>query len=74
MAEDDLNESVVVFDLAPDGAGDDGGRYGGAPIQFQATRSRALELIKVFPGRYRLAKPGEVPPTVRSDGRPIQSE
>jgi len=64
---DDLNTSVAVFDLAPDGAGDGGGSYGGPPVQFQATRGRALELIKAFPGRYRLAKPGEVTPTVRSD-------
>lgn len=71
---DDPNQSCRVFDLAPDGAGDGGGAYGGAPVDFQAMRGRALELIEAFPGRYRLAQPGEALPSERSDGRPIIPE
>jgi hypothetical protein len=59
----DPNKSIAVWDLAPDG--------GTAPNQFQATSGRALELIDAFPGRYRIALPGDVQPSVRSDGKPI---
>jgi hypothetical protein len=66
MTNADPNESIAVFDLAPDS--------GGAPNQFQAVRWRALELIRDFPDRYRLAQPGDVAPTERNDGKPIVPE
>lgn len=72
MAEDP-NESVRVFDLAPDGA-NGAGRYGGPPVDFQATRGRAAELIATLPGRFRIAQADEPTPAERSDGRPIIPE
>ena len=60
------NSSVAVWDLAPDG--------GGAPGQFQALKWYADELVAAQPQRYRLALPGDVTPTERSDGQPIKSD
>lgn len=59
----DPNESIAVWDLAPDD--------GGPPGQFQATLGRAHQLIALFPNRYRLVQPGDTAPTERSDGKPI---
>lgn len=70
---DDPNESVRLFDLAPDGA-TGAGRYAGPPADFQVTRGRAAELMAAFAGRFRLAQAGEPVPTVRSDGQPIIPE
>lgn len=63
---DDPNESIAIWDLAPDG--------GAAPNQFQATRGMALQLIEALPTRYRIVQPGDVAPTERSDGKPISPE
>jgi hypothetical protein len=66
MTNTDPNESIAVWDLAPDS--------GGRPNQFQAARNYAIAVCLASPERYRLVEPGDVTPTERSDGKPIIPE
>lgn len=59
----DPNESIAVWDLAPDN--------GGPPGTFQALRWYAAALVEGQPKRYRLAQAGDIAPTQRSDGKSI---
>jgi hypothetical protein len=58
------DESVSVWDMAPDNPD-------WPPGQFQATASRADELIDLDPKRYRLAIDGEAAPLERSDRKQV---